>query len=90
MDTLNLIKDYGRITANQVETAHIAQNVHDMDLQVHQNAQMMYECLINSITDEDKSALAAHDLNFHKDGPTLFFHIVNQLFTTTFSNAQAT
>ena len=51
---------------------------------------MMYECLKNSITDDAKSALASHELNVHEDGPTLFFHIVNQLFTATFSNDQVT
>ena len=51
---------------------------------------MMYKCLKNSITDDAESALASCELNFHEDGPTLFFHIVNQLFTAMFSNAQAT
>ena len=51
---------------------------------------MMYGCLKNSITDDAKSALASREFNFHEDGPTLFIHIVNQLFTATFSNAQAT
>ena len=51
---------------------------------------MMYKCLKNSITDDAESALASCELNFHEDDPTLFFHIVNQLFTATFSNAQAT
>ena len=60
------------------------------DIRARQNAQMMYKCLKNSITDDAKSALASRELTFHEDGPTLFFHIVNQLFTATFSNAQAT
>ena len=60
------------------------------DVRACQNAQMMYECLKNSITDNAKSALASCELNFHEDGPTLFFHIMNQLFTAMFSNAQAT
>ena len=51
---------------------------------------MMYKCLINSITDEAKSTLAACELDFLEDGLTLFFHIVNQLITATFSNAQST
>ena len=59
------------------------------DVRAKQNAQMMYKCLKNSITDETKAALASCDLDFHEDGPILFFHIVNQLFTATFSNAQA-
>ena len=60
------------------------------DVRACQNAQMMYKCLKNSIMDDAKSALASRELNFHEDGPTLFFHIVNQLFTATFSNTQAT
>ena len=51
---------------------------------------MMYECLMVSITEEAKSALASRDQEFHEDGPSLFHHVVSQFFTTTFSNAQAT
>ena len=54
------------------------------------SSQMMYECLMASIAEEAKSALASRDQDFHKDGPSLFFHVVSQLFTATFSNAQAT
>ena len=43
-----------------------------------------------SITEEVKSALASRDQEFHEDGPSLFYHVVSQLFTATFSNAQAT
>ena len=43
-----------------------------------------------SITKEAKSALTSRDQDFHKDGPSLFFHVLSQLFTATFSNAQAT
>ena len=43
-----------------------------------------------SITEEAKSALASRDQEFHEDGPSLFYHVVSQLFTATFSNAQAT
>ena len=43
-----------------------------------------------SITEEAKSALASQDQDFHEDVPSLFFHVVSQLFTATFSNAQAT
>ena len=43
-----------------------------------------------SITEEAKSALASRDQDFHEDGPSLFYHVVSQLFIATFSNAQAT
>ena len=43
-----------------------------------------------SITEEAKSALTSSDQDFHKDGPSLFYHVVSQLFTATFSNTQAT
>ena len=59
-------------------------------VQAKQNAQMMYEGVMNSITDEAKASLASHELDFYEDRPKLFFHIVNQLFTATFLNAQAT
>ena len=87
--TYNLLKDYGKVTDDQVEAAHITRTT-GPDIRAKQNAQMMYECLKNSITDEAKAAMASCDLDFNEDGPVLFFHIVNQLFTATFSNAQAT
>ena len=85
-----MIKDYGKITADQVEATCMMHNTHGANLRACQNAQMMYECLINSITGEAKTALAMHKLDFHEDGPMLFYHDINQLFTATFSNAQAT
>ena len=72
--------------ADQIEVAQTAQT----DSQALQNDQMMYEFLMVSITDEAKSALASSDLDFSEDGQKLFFLIVNQLLTATFSNAQAT
>ena len=45
---------------------------------------------MGSIMDKAKSALPSSDLDFYEDGSKLFFHIVNQLFMGTFSNAQAT
>ena len=87
--TYNLLDDYGKVNATQIEAACVTR-VGAGDVRACQNAQMMYECLKNSITDDAKSALASRELNFHEDGPMLFFHIVNQLFMATFSNAQAT
>ena len=86
----NLLDDYGKITDLQVETAPTAHSAADASPQAKQNSQMMYECLMASITEEAKSALASRDQDFHEDGPSLFFHVVSQLFTATFSNAQAT
>ena len=43
-----------------------------------------------SITEEAKSALASRDQEFHEDGPSVFYHVVSQLFTATFSKAQPT
>ena len=86
----NLLDDYGKITDLQVETAQMAHNAADASLRAKQNSQMMYECLMASITEEAKSTLVSRDQDFHEDGPSLFFHVVSQLFTTTFSNAQAT
>ena len=87
--TYNLLDEYGKVNAAQIETACVT-CVGAGDIRARHNAQMMYECLKNSIMDDAKSALVSRELNFHEDGPTLFFHIVNQLFTATFSNAQAT
>ena len=51
---------------------------------------MMYECLMASITEEAKSALTSRDQDFQKDGLSLLYHVVSQLFMATFSNTQAT
>ena len=87
--TYNLLKDYRKLTSVQVETVCLM-HVTGTDLQARQNAQMMYEYVMNSITDEAKPSLASHELDLYEDRPKLFFHIVNQLFTATFLNAQAT
>ena len=86
----NLLEDYSKITEPQGQAAWMACNAPDASLRAKQNAQMMYECLMASITDEAKSALASWDNDIHEDGPSLFYHMVSQLFTATFSNAQAT
>ena len=86
----NLLDDYGKITAPQVEAARVARNAADASPRAKQNSQMMYECLKASITEEAKSALASRDQEFHEDGPSLFYHVVSQLFTATFSNTQVT
>ena len=86
----NLLDDYGKITDAQVEAARVARNAADASPRAKQNSQMMYECLMASITEEAKSALASRNQEFHEDGPSLFHHVVSQLFTATFSNAQAT
>ena len=85
----NLLEDYGKITDLQVKAAQMAHNAADASPRAKQNSQMMYECLMASITKEAKSALASRDQDFHEDGPSLFYHVVSQLFTTTFPNAQA-
>ena len=86
----NLLDDYSKITDAQVEAARVARNAANASPRAKQNSQMMYECLMASITKEAKSALASRDQEFHEDGPSLFHHVVSQLFTATFSNAQAT
>ena len=86
----NLLNDYGKITDAQVEAARAARITADASPRAKQNSQMMYECLMASITEEAKSALASRDQEFHEDGPSLFYHVVSQLFTATFSSAQAT
>ena len=87
--TYNLLKDYGKVTNDQVKAACMT-CMTGPDIRAKQNSQMMYECLSNSIIDEAKAVMASSDLDFYEDGPVLFFHIMNQLFTATFLNAQAT
>ena len=53
----NLLNDYGKITDLQVETAWMTSNATDASPRAKQNSQMMYECLMASITEEAKSAL---------------------------------
>ena len=86
----NLLEDYGKITNPQVKAAWMACNTTDASPQAKQNSQMMYECLMTSIIEEAKLALASRDHDFHEDGPSLFYHVVSQLLMATFSNAQAT
>lgn len=87
----NLLEDYGKFDATDVETARLARVDPTSSQRARQNAQMMYECIMASITEEAKSSLASRaELDFHEDGPSLFFHLVSELFTATFSNAQAT
>ena len=86
----NLLDDYRKITDLEVKAARAACITADASPRAKQHSQMMYECLMASITEETKFALASRDQDFHEDGPSLFFHVVSQLFTATFSNAQAT
>ena len=86
----NLLEDYGKITDPQVEAARTAHSAADASPRAKQNSQMMYKCLMASITEEAKLAFASRDQNFHEDGLSLFYHVVSQLFMATFSNAQAT
>ena len=80
----NLLEDYGKIMDPHVKAARAAHNTADASPQAKQNSQMMYELM------EAKSALVSWEQDFHEDGPSLFFHMVSQLFTATFSDAQAT
>ena len=68
----NLLKDCGKITDLQGEAAWTARNAADASPRVKQNSQMMYKCLMASITKEAKSALTSRDLDLYEDGPSLF------------------
>ena len=68
----HLLDDYGKSTDLQVEAAQMACNAADASPRAKQNSQMMYECLMASIAEEAKSALASRDQDFHEDGPSLF------------------
>ena len=87
---LNLLDDYGKLSKDQVKAAHVLRSAPATSTRARQNALMMYECVKASITEDTKSALASCNTDFHKDGPMLFFHIMNWLFMATFSNAQVT
>ena len=84
--------DYGQLTRAAVETARVARAAPNADIRAKQNAQMMYECIMNSMSDDARSNLANRsvDTNFHEDGPLLFYTILTDTFQATFSNAQAT
>ena len=86
----NLLDDYGKVNDLQVEAVWVARNATDASPRAKQNSQMMYECIMASITEEAKSVLASRDQEFHEDGPSVFYHVVSQLFTATFSKAQLT
>ena len=89
---LHLLDDYGQLTMVSVETVRTARAAANADVRAKQNAQMMYECIINSLSDDARSNLANRsvDTNFHEDGPLLFYTIITDTFQATFSNAQAT
>ena len=57
--TYNILEDYSKLSTAQVETVHLV-GVAGMYIQAKQNAQMMYECMMNSITKEAKVSLASH------------------------------
>ena len=83
---------YGQLDRAAVETARVTRAAPNADVRAKQNAQMMYECIMNSLSDDARSNLANHsvDTNFHEDGPLLFYTILTDTFQATFSNAQAT
>ena len=87
--TYNLLDNCEKVTSTQIKAAHVTR-ASAGDIRACQNTQMMYKCLKNLIMDDTKLSLASCELNFHEDGPMLFFHIVNQLFMAMFSNAHAT
>jgi hypothetical protein len=85
---VNLLEDFGRLTAEDVEAARIAcDNGNDVFSQ--QNARMMYESLWTSFTEDAKDKLVSEGPQL-ADGPTLFFKVANETATATFSSAQAT
>ena len=60
------------MTDDQVEAVHVAQ-ITGSDIRAKQNAQMMYECLKNSITDEAKAPMASCDLDFMRMAQYCYF-----------------
>ena len=46
----NLLEDYGKISDLQVDAARMARNAADASPRAKQNSQMMYECIMASIT----------------------------------------
>ena len=55
----NLLNDYGKITDLQVDASWAARNAADASPRAKQNSQMVYKCLMASITEEAKSVLAS-------------------------------
>ena len=49
--TYNLLGDYGKVNATQIEAARVTR-LGAGDIRARQNAQMIYKCLKNSITDD--------------------------------------
>ena len=61
----NLLKEYSKITEPQVQAAQMACNTTDDSPRADQNSQMLYECLMASITEDAKSALTSRDQDYH-------------------------
>ena len=69
--TFNMLDKYGKLTSAQVEAAYLLCNNVHASLHAEQNAQMMYECIMNSIMEEVKSSQASQDqLMLHEDRPS--------------------
>jgi hypothetical protein len=87
----SLLQDYGKITAADVESARVARAAVGYSMRAKQNARMMYDCITSSLTEEARAALySKQGVDYHNDGPTLFYALVVDVFKATFSSAQAT
>ena len=62
--TYNFLDDYGKVNAAQIKTARVTR-VGAGDARARQNAQMMYECLMNSITDDANAVLPHRESTLH-------------------------
>jgi hypothetical protein len=85
--SLDLLNDYGQLSESDVNAARILRDsdVNDPTLvREKQNALMMYNCIYESLEETPKSKIIAEQIP--RDGPTLFFRLMQAAHTTTFSH----
>jgi hypothetical protein len=86
-ETLNLIKDYGRIPMQMITDARDLRNsitpVTNADARPRIDSRMMFKCLESSIDDKVYRQIMSKLTDISRDGPTMFKQITVGTFTTT-------
>jgi hypothetical protein len=86
-ESLNLLKDYGRIDMSVITAARDARNLVAPSTiaaaRPHIDSRMMFKCLENSLEDKVRRQLMSKLTDIERDGPTMFKQITVDTFTTS-------
>lgn len=85
--SLNVLEAYGQITEATMTAAVTAREAAN-DTRAKQNSRMMHACIYSSIIEDAKSSIISSGVP--EDGPFLFYKVMKESFTATFTHAQAT